>query len=499
MTRRTLVRVLGPALVALLVLGGAEAALRAGGFEVKFTAGADPRPNMLPLFKPATRADGVAVWRRGDAPAVEFLQDKPADGLRVFVIGESSVWGFPWGPAYSLTRFLQEQLAAALPGRTVEVVNCGIMGIASWHTRRIVAEEVVRFAPDVVIIYTGHNDWNVAGPEHASAALQALAPLRLFQLAVLANQRFGQWWNGPLDVRRLHAPNQPYGFAHDRARGRQTLTAAERDWIVTRFRDNMRAMIDAARGAGAQVLVAGLAQNLADFPPGTSRHRPGLDDADRARWRAAMAAAERHAAAGDCAQALAELEVAVAIDARPALAHYVRGRCLEQGAAFDAARAAYVTANDRDEVPLGVPSVVNDVLRTLAGEADVPFVDVPAALAARSPHALVGAEYFFDHLHPGVAGQAAIGDVFAEALGVAGAHTDPATVAALASEPDVVRQTHAANVILYMTLGWYDDALAELEAGARTFPDFRKLRPAVEEARAKDTVPARTDFPRAPD
>jgi lysophospholipase L1-like esterase len=488
----------GPVLVALGLLAGIEGALRVAGFELKFSSGQDPRPNMLPLFKPATTKGG-AVMRRNDATDVEFLREKPRNGFRVFVVGESSVFGFPWGPSYSLTQFLQQALAATMPERVVEVVNCGIMGIASWHARRIVEEEVVRYAPDVVIIYTGHNDWGVAGPEVASRVVRILSPLRVFQLAVLVNTSWQRWWNGPIDVNQLHAPNQAYGYAHDRARGLNTLRAADRRWIVTRFSENIRAMIASARAAGAKVLVASLGQNLRDFPPGTSRHRPDLDAAARSRWQSAMEDADRRSAAGDCRGAIAALDSAQTIDARPALAQYLRGHCLDSLGQFDGARAAYIAANDLDEIPLGAPLQFNTVLKDIAAETGVQFVDVLGALERDSPHDLVGGEYFFDHLHPSVAGHAAIARVLAGALGANGVVVPEATVAATASKPEVEKGIHAANVLLYMTLGWYDAALDELEQGARTFPDFVKLRPAVEAARDKDTVPARLDFPNALD
>ena len=45
------------------------------------------------------------MLKRPDA-SVAFLRDKPANGLRVFFLGESSVFGFPFGPELAFARFL---------------------------------------------------------------------------------------------------------------------------------------------------------------------------------------------------------------------------------------------------------------------------------------------------------------------------------------------------------------------------------------------------------
>jgi len=175
---RRLIGFLGPFLVAVALLAALEGALRLGGFEVKITSGADPKANLIPLFHPATAPDGTAVLERGDAP-VRFRRDKPANGLRVFVVGESSVFGFPFGPELAFTRFLGDRLTAAFPDRTVEIVNAGVPAIGSWHVRRVVEEEVVGYHPDVVVIYSGHNDWVLPPPATASSLRRTFARMRL--------------------------------------------------------------------------------------------------------------------------------------------------------------------------------------------------------------------------------------------------------------------------------------------------------------------------------
>ncbi len=88
--RTRLARSVGPALVTLALVAAIEAGLRLAGYRAAAPAIGDPFLNLTPFFERTTRSDGVAVMRRRDGE-VEFLADKPANGFRVFVLGESSV------------------------------------------------------------------------------------------------------------------------------------------------------------------------------------------------------------------------------------------------------------------------------------------------------------------------------------------------------------------------------------------------------------------------
>ena len=91
-------------------------------------------------------------------PDREFLAEKPANGLRVFVVGESSAAGYPYPPAYAFGAWLERRLQADLPDLSVEVVNAAVAGYSS--RRALVAlREVAGYQPDVVIVYSGHNEW----------------------------------------------------------------------------------------------------------------------------------------------------------------------------------------------------------------------------------------------------------------------------------------------------------------------------------------------------
>ena len=115
----------------------------------------------VPMFEAATRDDGTQVFRTAKARRVrwpqEFLAVKPANGFRVFVVGESSAAGVPYDVGHAFSAFLEMRLRAELPSLVVEVVNAAVPGYGSRRMLPIV-EDIARHEPDLLILYAGHNE-----------------------------------------------------------------------------------------------------------------------------------------------------------------------------------------------------------------------------------------------------------------------------------------------------------------------------------------------------
>ena len=88
----------------------------------------------------------------------QFAAPKPADGFRLFVLGGSSAFGFPWGADVAFPRLLGLALQESLPELHVESINAAAMSYGS-HRLRILAHEVLDHDPDAIVIYGGHNEF----------------------------------------------------------------------------------------------------------------------------------------------------------------------------------------------------------------------------------------------------------------------------------------------------------------------------------------------------
>ncbi|MBY0278816.1 SGNH/GDSL hydrolase family protein [Candidatus Binatia bacterium] len=386
----------------------------------------------VPMFEPAQRADGTSVFRTARARRVrspqEFLAVKPADGFRVFVVGESSAAGVPYDVGHAFSAFLQQRLTAALPQRHVEVVNAAVPG---YGTRRMlpVVEDIVQHEPDLLVLYAGHNEF--AEPRYYAhlvgmdprlfRAWEALASTRLYALATRLPGIGVDIEPKPphFDFETLDNPLQMFAVRTQHLEGAYP-TDRERAWAEQHYRFNVETMVDLVQGAGGRVMLVTIGQNLADWAPGGAAHGTPLDAARLAAWDDAVAEGDRRAADDACASALDAYRRAAAIDATHAGLRYKIAGCLRRLEHWDEARAEYLAASDLDRMPHGAPSRFNEVLREVAAERGTLFVDAAAVLQQASPHGLVGDDQFIDLVHPNLLANERIAAAIADGMRAAG-------------------------------------------------------------------------------
>jgi len=91
-----------------------------------------------------------------------FQKEKSKELYRIYMIGESTSQGFPCAKTESFPYQVQQMLNKANLNRKFEVVNLSITSINSYIALNI-AKESLKYLPDMVIIYLGHNEFLGAG------------------------------------------------------------------------------------------------------------------------------------------------------------------------------------------------------------------------------------------------------------------------------------------------------------------------------------------------
>src|SRR5262245_10868375 len=275
-------------LLAVALLAALEWGLRAVGAGAPDAASASPlryQRVTLPSLAPARRADGTEVLRPA-GPRVgfqEILRAKPANGLRVVVFGESAAAGLGFSPNASFARELARLLRAAYPERVVEVLDLAIAGIASAQVRALVADAAREAAPDLLVVYCGHNEFLEAHARHwaerhatpLDRGLAALAQLRLFRVAhALVRPERAE---AEREARRGSAGALRLG-ERELIEG-VSLAPEEVGAVERRYEANLEAMADAARAERVPLLLATAASNQRwrgreDLAPGWPRAPP---------------------------------------------------------------------------------------------------------------------------------------------------------------------------------------------------------------------------------
>ena len=349
----------------------------------------------LPLFVRAPIASGeylVAnrdVGRRWFAaeqtpPAAmpePFLQRKPANGYRVFVLGESSTAGFPYPRNVTFSRLLRDALRDGRPGDTVEVINLGIAATNSYAMLDL-AGDVIAQRPDAVLIYAGHNEWYGALGVGSTETL-SLPPslvrftLRLQRLRTVLALRQGIAW-ARSRIAGDRVPLESASLMESLARDKEiTLGSDAFARGVRQFGENLGAIADEFRDAGIPVFIGSPVSNLRDQKPFASpvNAAPGGADGIFAEGAAALAA-------GDTARA----------------------------------REAFTHARDMDVVRFRAPTAFDSVTRAVAARHGATFVPVGEAFARAAPSGIPGRELFLEHVHPNPRGHSVIAQAFFEAL-----------------------------------------------------------------------------------
>jgi lysophospholipase L1-like esterase len=319
-------------------------------------------------------------------------------------------------------------LQAGFPELAVEVVNATLSGYSSRRAL-IVVREIAGYQPDLLVVYSGHNEW--AERRYYSRLIEMhpwlfrlrerLISTRIF---ALGSRAIGRESRERALERFVANENQEFlemfAVASRRAAGSDYSTPEQVEQRDVLYRVNLEEIARTAQRAGAQVVFLTLAQRFADFEPGASEHRAELTDADEARWRGLFADGERAAAAGDCRAALEAWAQALLLDDQHALLHYRIAVCEEALGHWEQARHHYVAANDLDRVPLGAPTGFNDLIRSVAEQTGSVLVDAYAALVEASPHGILGEELFSDFVHPNLRAHQLIAAELARVLRDAG-------------------------------------------------------------------------------
>ena len=209
---------------------------------------------------------------------VPFLAAKAPSTFRIFVLGESTTAGYPYGYDASLAGMLKQRLQHTFPNRDIEVITTAMAAVNSY-TLLDFADEIIAQQPDAVLIYVGHNEYlgflGVASAYSAGRtrplvlAYLALRDLRIVQLLKRGYLAvFGSGDIPPGDAhtdrtlmaRVVREPHIPLSSALYRRGAEQ-------------FRANLSSLLARFRDEGVPVFIGTLVSNERDLK--TLHQRPG--------------------------------------------------------------------------------------------------------------------------------------------------------------------------------------------------------------------------------
>ncbi|MBI3818639.1 MAG: SGNH/GDSL hydrolase family protein [Planctomycetes bacterium] len=340
-----------------------------------------------------------------------FTKEKPKNGFRIFVLGESSVQGLPYTTG-CFCDWLRVRLKRMMPDRAVEVVNAGNRG---WTVSAIapLLDECLSYQPDLIVWMVGHNEF--FSKNLLALRFEVEHPQLLRIREFLLNFRIGA------ALRRFMRParRSDSGLTDVSVRDDRPVWGAELETIRARFAEITKTALQHCKQAGVPALACTLVRNAREMPPFGSYFKDSTraDPIRYKEWNRAYLGGLMRAESKDPAGAIQMFEEAARIDDTPAKLQFAMAKYYESAGDGDEARRRYLLALERDGFPIRAQQWVQDTIREGAASAGAPLVDLCNLFDANAQGlGLSGFEWIEDNVHPNLKGHEIIADAILDAM-----------------------------------------------------------------------------------
>ncbi len=357
-------------------------------------------------------AEGAAALRQAWVHRLPTLRDRSTrahkgrhKGVTITVIGDSSAYGLPFERWLSTGRIVTWRLRQAIPNRRFRLEVLAEPGVHLERMHQKLAK--LQRWPDVLIIYSGHNEFTYRyrwsrSVEHYGDE-RAFRPWRTLRRQAARLSPLCEMIQDAIEANGLGEPPPPEVT-------RQLVdvpacTPEEFDERLADFRRRLERIVAFCERVGTLPVLVIPPGNDAGFEPNRSVLPPETTRAERAAFARRFLAA-RAIERSDPGRALALYRALLVPYPGFAETHFRLARLLERAGQWEAARRHYVAARDLDALPMRCPSAFQNVYREVAARHDVILVDGPKVLQAASAHGILDDSLFLDAMHPNVKGHA---------------------------------------------------------------------------------------------
>jgi hypothetical protein len=339
-------------------------------------------------------------WRRRSPALPTQFPAKPADVVRIVVIGSSSALGEPYRPWLSVGQIVTWQLQQQQPNRRFEVEILAKLG-ASLEDMHL-ALRGLKTRPDAVIIYSGHNEFVSRFEEERDPYLNeepGAWPLSMLYRASLRSP-FCRLVYATTSKNRLDdAP--PLRNRH-RLIDPPVCGPSEYAEIRDDFARRLEAIVAYCEQIGALPILISPPSNEGGFEPSRSVVPVGTSLADRERLATRFGAARD--SERDPASAASEYRAIVHDFPDFAEAHFRLARMLERLNEWADADRQYTLARDLDGLPIRLTTDFQSIYHQVAARHSCVLIDGPAELKRASPHGVLDDHLIQDAHHPNLNG-----------------------------------------------------------------------------------------------
>ncbi len=310
-----------------------------------------------------------------------FLKRKPENSFRLFVLGSSTIYGFPYEHNLMATRILHKRLQDAYPDKTIELINTSITAINSV-TLKDFAKQIVKYEPDAFLIYAGHNEFYGAFGVGSNEIMTSNSFLRSVHFKLI-NLRLYQLMQGAINKITGNSTSKSGDSVEKGTLMKRIVNDKEIAYNsdkykqgIEQFEDNLNYILDLANKKDIPVFLSDIVSNVKDIPPfgniGTGDQSAIFN----------FKAAEDALSAGDTVLA----------------------------------KKLYYTAKDLDPVRFRASEDINLIIHKKGKEKGSILIQAKESFSKASSGGIIGDNLLTEHVHPNIKGQFLLADIFYKSI-----------------------------------------------------------------------------------
>lgn len=339
-----------------------------------------------------------------------FEKNKSSDTFRIFIQGGSTAAGFPYGRWASLQGMLEQRFKRLYPNKKIEVINTSMAAVNSYTLLDFI-DEIQTQNPDLVVIYTGHNEYlGIMGVGSGYASMGSRSITLLYIEA--KKSRVYQ----ALEKAYYALAPKPKTDNSQEKRSLMAQVAKETDIPlnselyqkgVEQFSKNLASILDRYQKANIPVMIGNLVSNESDQVPFSS---VGKVDWDVYRKTITVSNAKTNITA--LTQLIDQSEGAL-IEAETYFKLALNYYETEQ---FQAAKSAFIQAKNLDRLRFRAPTEFNKIIARHAQKFDAILVDTEKYFIDDSVNSVIGQQHMLEHLHPTARGYFILGEAYVDSI-----------------------------------------------------------------------------------
>jgi tetratricopeptide (TPR) repeat protein len=368
-------------LLPIVILFLFEIILRIAGYGYNFNLFIDNPVKKFREFKICNPDIGKKYFQTFEAsspPHDMILKKKPANGFRIFVLGSSTVAGFPYDENLMFSRILYERLQDSYPGKKIEIMNTSLTAINSY-TFLDDMDDILKEKPDAILFYEGHNEFYGALGVGSNETMSKYRELTLIHLKLMKLRTYQFLRNIVFATGKLFSGTNPsenvFGTLMRRIAGNKEIEYQGEVYKkgIKQFKDNMTDLFEKAKLHQVPVLISEVVSNIHDLEP---------------------------------------LSVSSGLKNNEAGEAFQKAKDYESNGEFSNAKRLYYYARDLDGVRFRASEEINDIIHQLAEQYHAYLVPMKSYFEKNSANGLMGNNLFTEHVHPNIDGYFLMADAF---------------------------------------------------------------------------------------